>query len=79
MRFFYDQMPEALRAGERLVGSGNALRKNAVLRKILSDTFEKEVLIPQYQEEASLGAAILAASVVSSDKNIVDFQDLIKY
>ena len=76
---FYEQMPEALRGDQHLVGSGNALRKNAVLRKILSSTFGKKVLIPQFEEEASLGAAILAASVVDVDRRLLDFQGLIKY
>lgn len=79
MRSFFKQMPEALRYADHLVGSGNALRKNITLRKILSDTFEKKVLIPQFAEEASLGAAILAASIVDKDRSIEDFQTLIKY
>ena len=79
MRSFYEQMPQASRKGEYLVASGNAIRRNLTLRRILYDTFGKVVLVPYNEEEASLGAAILAGTLVEVDKSLADFQTLIKY
>lgn len=42
----------------RLVASGNAVRKNPMLRRLLSDTFDMQLLLPAQQEEAALGAAL---------------------
>jgi len=44
-----------------LVGSGNAVRKNLLLTRILSETFKLPVRIPKHTEEAAFGAALLAA------------------
>ena len=41
-----------------LVGSGNAIRNNPALRKILEARFGLELLIPTHKEEAAFGAAI---------------------
>lgn len=43
---------------DRLVASGNAVRKNPVLRRLLSDTFSMDLYLPAQQEEAALGAAL---------------------
>ena len=43
----------------RLVASGNAVRKNPMLRRLLSDTFSMPLLLTAQQEEAALGAALL--------------------
>ena len=74
---FYTAIPNDMKQGKSLVGSGNALRRNPVLRQILSDTFEKEVLIPQYEEEAALGAAILSASTVNRNISFHKLQQII--
>jgi sedoheptulokinase len=47
-------------AGERLVGSGNALRLNAALRRAVAERFGREPLIPAAAEEAAAGAAWFA-------------------
>ena len=44
----------------RAVASGNAVRKNPVLRRVLSDTFSMPLLLPAQQEEAALGAALFS-------------------
>ena len=41
----------------RMVASGNAVRKNPMLRRLLSDTFAMALHLPDQQEEAALGAA----------------------
>lgn len=52
-----------------LVCSGNGIRKNAALRRIVAAKFESDVKIPLYEEEAAYGAALssmTAAGVCSS-------------
>ncbi|MBQ7886539.1 MAG: hypothetical protein IJ313_06550 [Clostridia bacterium] len=52
----------------RLVASGNAVRRNPMLRRLLSDTFSMPLLLTAQQEEAALGAALLggiAAGILS--------------
>ena len=46
---------------KNLIGTGNAVRKNRALRKIICEDFGMKLLIPQQTEEAAYGAAILAA------------------
>lgn len=59
LKDFYDLLPESIRQGRTAItGSGNALRKNPLLKKILSDTFCLPVVMTSHQEEAALGAAI---------------------
>lgn len=41
-----------------IVASGNAMRKNPVLRKICADLFGKNLLLPLRTEEAAFGAAL---------------------
>lgn len=53
------QIP-CLSQAQRLVGSGNGLRKNPLLRRIFSDTFEMPMRVPLYEEEAAYGVALLA-------------------
>jgi sedoheptulokinase len=43
-----------------IVGSGNGLRRNSVLRRELSLRFGSEILLPPYEEEAAVGAALVA-------------------
>ena len=61
-------------AGERLdarlkclVGSGNALRANHLLREHLTATFGKCLYIPAYREEAAVGAAVHCAAIVRGE------------
>ena len=58
----YNEM-ERLGAGGRvtLVGAGNGIRKNPLLREIFQDAFGMPMAIPVHTEEAAFGAALLAA------------------
>jgi len=49
---------------DRLVASGNAIRKNRILKKVLSEVFGMPVLVSKYGEEAARGAAIFAAAAI---------------
>ena len=46
----------------RLVISGNAVRKNPALRQMLKEVFAMDVCLPVHTEEAAFGAAMFAAS-----------------
>ena len=65
---FYDVMrasaysdPHVRQAPGALVGSGNALRRNALLREAISRRFGLPVRVPEWEEEAAVGAAMIAA------------------
>lgn len=47
-------------AHDRVVASGNAVRKNPLLRRLISGRMRRPVLIPAHREEAAFGAALLA-------------------
>ena len=44
----------------KLIGSGNGLRKNPALQKILSQKFGRELLLSEQEEEAAYGACLYA-------------------
>lgn len=45
-------------AAASIVGSGNGIRKNPALQRIVCKMFESEMKIPYYEEEAAFGAAL---------------------
>ena len=51
-----------------LVGSGNALRRSALVRERLSETFGLPLTLTEHPEEAAVGAALYAASVVQGEE-----------
>lgn len=61
-RLMYGEM-EGLGAGgrSRLIGAGNGVRKNPLLRRILEETFGMRMETPAHREEAAFGAALVAA------------------
>ncbi|NQU76863.1 MAG: hypothetical protein HQ546_11180 [Planctomycetes bacterium] len=58
--------PDVLAARTELVGSGNALRKNAMLRRTAEEAFGLPLVLSEGQEEAATGAAILAGRLIES-------------
>ena len=66
-------------SAKELVCSGNGIRKNNTLRKIVSDMFGCEIKIPFYAEEASYGAAVAAAVACGCFENITEACRMIKY
>jgi len=76
----YQQM-EALDVGNRtkLVGAGNGIRKNALLRTILQDSFEMRMVIPKHKEEAAFGAALLAAVGGGRFETLPEASTIIRY
>ena len=45
----------------KLIVSGNAVRKNPALRKMLKEDFAMEVRMPAHKEEAAFGAALFSS------------------
>ena len=57
---FYEQMRPLLGPRTQLIGSGNGIRRNPLLAQILAERFEMPLHIPALEEEAAVGAAVLA-------------------
>ncbi len=58
---FHAEMAPALPPARRLVGAGNAVRSNRVLREALAGRFGLPLAVPACAEPAAAGAALLAA------------------
>ena len=78
-----DELYQMYRSGgknaEKLVCSGNGIRKNAALRKVVSDMFGCEIRIPLFEEEASFGAALAASVACGMNGDISQACSMIKY
>ncbi len=57
---FYEKIPDALRASDVMIGGGNALRHNAMLRETLADRFGMDLKLSQHLEESAVGASLMA-------------------
>ena len=64
---------------EMLVCSGNGMRKNKALRRIVSEMFGCDIKIPLFEEEASFGAALSASVACGYSNDIYDACKMIKY
>ena len=69
----YETMPHG--RVKTMTASGNAVRKNPVLRQILAETFGLPMQIPAHTEEAAFGAALFAARGAGAD----DLRHCIRY
>ena len=72
----YRQM-QTLKSG--VVGSGNGIRKNAHLVKVVETRFGTAMIIPAHMEEADVGAAFFAAISCKIFRNAQEAQHLIRY
>jgi sedoheptulokinase len=69
MRNLRESIPSrVLRTRDRLVGSGNALRRSSLLRLMAEEEFGLPLVLREEREEAALGAAMAAALAVSKSK-----------
>jgi sedoheptulokinase len=79
----FDIYREMLRAGatmpEKLVGSGNGIRKNPALRRAFELAFGMPLLVPAHDEEAAFGAALYGMAAAGLVPNIAAAQALIRY
>ena len=62
-----------------IVASGGAVRKNAVLKRLIADRFGASVSVNATNEEAATGAALFAAFVVGKVKYNNGFAEYINY
>lgn len=76
---FYIKMPEKVRRIERVVVSGNGMRRNKVMQKVCRDMFKTDIRVPLYKEEASYGAALFSLLVEGRFKNRREIQQLLCY
>ena len=75
----YQMYKNGGKKSDKLVCSGNGIRKNAALRKVVSDMFGCEIKIPLFEEEASFGAALAASVACGMNANISQACKMIKY
>lgn len=66
-------------APSEIVCSGNGIRKNAALQKVVSEVFGAEIKIPQHVEEASYGVALASLTAAGKFESLSAAQKLIKY
>ena len=62
-----------------IVGSGNAVRKNPALIKVLERCFDSKMKVPSHSEEASVGAAMFGLISCGAFKNSKEAQKIIRY
>ena len=75
----YQMYKNGGKKAEKLICSGNGIRKNSALRKVVSDMFGCEIRIPLFEEEASFGAALAASVACGMSESITDACKMIKY
>lgn len=62
-----------------LVGSGNGLRRNPLMRRLAEDLFGLPLRIPVHMEEAAYGAALCALAASGRVKSLRQAQRMIRY
>lgn len=62
-----------------MVGSGNGLRKNPLMRRLAEEMFGLRLHIPAHMEEAAYGAALCALTASGRVKSLSDAQRMIRY
>lgn len=75
----YQMYAKGGKKADKLVGSGNGIRKNAALRRVVSEMFGCDIKIPLFEEEASFGAALAATVAVGESENIFAACRMIRY
>ena len=75
----FDMYSASDKKASGLVCSGNGIRKNAALRRIVSEKFGCDIKIPFYEEEAAYGAALSATVAAGISSDIADACSKIKY
>lgn len=77
---FYGSLPVTVRNKFQLMaGSGNGIRKNKLLRAMFTKVFQMRMEVPLYDEEASLGAALLASTGYGRFQTIQAAMKIIHY
>jgi sedoheptulokinase len=63
----------------RLVGSGNGIRQNPLMKSLAEEMFGMKMEIPTYKEEAACGAALSSLVVSGQVPSLEDVQKIISY
>ena len=75
----YQMYKNGGKKSEKLVCSGNGIRKNSSLRRVVSSMFGCEIKVPLFEEEASFGAALAASVACGMSEDISQACKMIKY
>jgi sedoheptulokinase len=75
----YSSLPASQNPRRFLVGSGNGIRKNPVLRTLFAERFGLPLQVPLYDEEAAYGAALFSLHAAGIFPSVFDAQKLIRY
>ncbi len=78
-RELYDMYKESGAQVGGIVGSGNGIRKNSALQRIVSEMFDCGIKIPYYEEEAAFGAALSSLVACGECENIQKASSKIRY
>lgn len=62
-----------------LVGSGNGIRRNTLMRELAEEMYGMKMLIPACKEEAAYGAALYSMVAAGLVENLAQAQSRIKY
>jgi sedoheptulokinase len=76
---FYQQIPANLKRKKYLIGSGNTIRCNKLLRRSLEGQFQRRLHIPKHKEEAAFGACLLAVAAGKYIDNLLCAGQMIEY
>jgi len=74
----YRNIPKSDQGAQVLIGSGNGIRKNPVLQKIIEDVFGKNLCIPIFGEEAACGAALYSLYSSGHFQYIEEIQKMVQ-
>ncbi len=78
-RELYDMYKLIGKDCEKIVCSGNGIRKNPALRRITAEMFGKKINIPLYREEAAYGAALASMAGSGIYPSLGKARQLIRY
>ena len=78
-RELYDYFADKVKEKKYVIASGNAVQKNPVFRRVISDMFGIPVKICTSREEAAVGAALFSAASAKLLKSEAEFSKFIKY
>jgi sugar (pentulose or hexulose) kinase len=79
LNYYADMQESGVQPRRVLIGSGNGIRKNPLLPRIVAEMFGMPLRIPESAEEAAFGAALLAAVAVGQFTNMAEARHLIRY
>lgn len=76
---FYQKLPEKLKREKFLIGAGNTIRFNKLLRRNLEDQFQRRLYLPKHREEAAFGACLLAVAAGKQVDNLFSAGEMIEF